>query len=358
MSFDKRVRRLRRATSDEKIDALLVTNLTNIQYLTGFKGSFALLLVTPKETVFLTDFRYIETAQRTVPADDVIKTSLDHFEDIKRETRKRNIRRLGFESKTITHADFLRLAAKVGKRNLAPLKDTVETLRMIKEDGEVAQIRKAIGLTQRALSHLRKFLEPGVSEKDLALELEVFFKLNGGGETGFLPIVAFGERSSMPHYASSGRKLRMGDMVLVDLGTSVNGYHADLTRTWLSPTMKGKQKEIYNIVLEAQQAAIERIKPGVDLVSIDRAARQVIAKREYGEKFGHGLGHGLGLNVHELPRISPRSEGKCRKGMVVTIEPGIYLPGWGGMRIEDDVLVTENGCRVLSSFPRSPRAFL
>jgi len=357
MVFNKRIRRLRRAISEEKVDAVLVTDLTNIKYLTGFAGSFGLFLVTPKETAFFTDFRYIETVQKNVAADEIIKTSRDHLEDVKREARKRKIRKLGFESKTLTHADYLRLAGKVGERKLVPLKDTVEKLRMIKDDDEIAQIRKAVRLTEKALRHIRKFFEPGITEKHLATELEIFFKLNSDGEPGFRPIIAFGRGSSMPHYASSNRKLKAKDMVLVDLGTPAGGYHADLTRTWLSRSMNAKEKEIYTIVLDAQQAAIDRVKPGVAFTSIDSAARQFISKRGYAEYFGHGLGHGIGLDVHELPRLSPKGKGRCRKGMVFTIEPGIYIPGWGGVRIEDDVLVTESGCEVLSSFPKVPRPF-
>jgi len=357
MDFHKRARRLRRAIAREKVDALLVTDLTNIAYLTGFKGSFGLLLVTLKETVFLTDFRYIETAQEKVTADEAIRTSGDHFEDVRREAKTRKIRRLGVESRALSHADFLQLASKIGEKSLAPLNDSVEKLRMIKEDQEIALIRKAVKLTEKALRHVRAFLEPGISESDLAAELEIFFKLKGG-EPGFRPIVAFGERSSMPHYVSSGRRLKADDIVLIDVGTSVKGYHADLTRTWLSRSMEAKEKEIYRSVLDAQRAAIDRVKPGVSLASIDAAARQVISSRGYGESFGHGLGHGIGLNVHELPRTSPRSQGRCRKGMVFTIEPGIYIPRWGGVRIEDDLLVTEMGCEVLSTFPKGPRPFM
>jgi Xaa-Pro aminopeptidase len=335
-----------------------VSDLTNIAYLTGFTSSFSLFLVGLKETVFFTDFRYIETAEKNVRADAIIRTSHDYLEEVKTEVRKRKIRRLGFESRVLSHAQYAELAGKVGEKKLVPLKDKVENLRAVKEEQEVSLIRKAVSLTERALRHIRTFFEPGVSEKDLAVELEVFFKLNGGGQTDFQPIVAFGEGSSMPHYVGSTRKLRMSDILLIDLGTSVEGYHADLTRTWLSRTMKPKEKEIYTIVLDAQQAAIDRIRPGVKLVSIDRAARELISKSGYGENFGHGLGHGLGLKVHELPRISAKSEGICRKGMVVTIEPGIYIPGWGGVRIEDDILVTEKGCEVLSSFPKVPRPFM
>jgi len=357
MTFGKRVARLRRVISGEKADALLVTNLTNIAYLTAFKGSFGLLLVTLKETVLLTDFRYIETAQDEVFADAVVRTSFSHFEDVKRETKKRNIRRLGFEARAMPHADYLELAEKVGENSLVPLKDSVENLRMIKDDEEVSLLRRAVKLTEKGLRHIRAFLEPGVSERDMAAELEVFFKLQNG-EPGFRPIVAFGKRSSMPHYVSSNRKLKASDMVLIDLGTSVRGYHADLTRTWLSRKMKARERYIYRIVLDAQRAAIERIKPGVRLASIDAAARQVISSSGYGENFGHGLGHGIGLNVHELPRLSARSEGRCRKGMVFTIEPGIYIPRWGGVRIEDDVLVTEKGCEVLSRVRKGPRPFM
>ncbi len=358
MAFERRINRLRHAITDEKADGLLVTNLINIRYLTGFTGSFALLLITPKETLFLTDFRYIETAHKNVAADEILKTSRDHLEDVKREARKRRVRKLGFESKTMSYADYSRLVDKCGERKLHPLKETVEKLRMTKDEDEIGCVKKAVRRTEEALRHIRKFFEPGITEKDLATELEVFFKVRGGGETGFRPIVAFGRGSSMPHYVGCGRKLSRNNMILIDLGISAEGYHADLTRTWLSCSMNAKEREVYSIVLEAQQAAIDRVKPGVAFTSIDKAARQVIAKAGYADNFGHGLGHGIGLSVHELPRLAPKSEGRCRKGMVFTIEPGIYLPGWGGVRIEDDVLVTENGREVLSRFPKVPRPFM
>ncbi len=357
MTFHKRANRLRGAIRREKADALLVTDLTNIAYLAGFKGSFGLLLVTLKETIFLTDFRYIETAKKEVSADDVVRTSRNRFEDVKREIRKRKIRRLAFEPRAVSHADYVELAGKVGEKKLVPLNDSVERLRMIKDDEELLRLRKAVKTTDKSLRHIRRFLKPGVSEKELATELEVFFKLKGG-EPGFQPIVAFGEQSSMPHHVSSNRRLKAGDMVLIDLGTSFQGYNADLTRTWLSRNMNAKEKEIYGIVLDAQQAAIDRVKPGVRLASIDAAARAVISSSGYGENFGHGLGHGIGLNVHELPAVSARSEGRCRKGMVFTIEPGIYIPEWGGVRIEDDVLVTGKGCEMLSSFGRDAHPFM
>lgn len=356
-AFDRRIRRLRRALTAEKVDGVLLTDLTNIRYLSGFAGSFGLLLVTLKETVFVTDFRYIERAEKTVLADEVLKASKDYREDVRRELRKRRIRRVGLEARTLSYVEYQRLAEKIGEKKVRPLTDTVEKLRMVKDDEEIAFIRKAVRLTEKALRHIEGFVEPGITERDLATELEIFLKLNGAGEIGFRPIVAFGRACSMPHYASSKCKLKATDMALIDLGASSGGYHADLTRTWLSRSMGAKEREIYGIVLEAECAAIERVKPGASLRAIDEAARSVISGHGYGERFGHGLGHGIGLSVHELPWLSWKSEGACRKGMVFTIEPGIYLPGWGGVRIEDDVLVTEKGCEILSRFPRSPRSW-
>ena len=358
MPFDKRVKKLRQALCDENVDALLVTNLTNINYLAGFEGTSGVFLVTQQETLFITDFRYIENARNEVSADHFVQASHDPQSDVERESRKRKIRRLGFEAKTMSHADYLRLESKMGRRSLVPLKDVIEKLRAVKEDEEIAQIRQAVELTEKSLRHIRKFLEPGVTEKDLAVELEIFFKLNAAGRTDFQPIVAFGQATSKPHHSSSGRKLTSEDNVLIDLGPSVEGYHADLTRTWLSHSMDEKEKQIYGIVLDAQQAAIDRIRPGVAFSTIDNAARKLISKSGFRENFGHGLGHGIGLRVHELPYISPQSVGRCRTGMVFTIEPGIYLPGWGGVRIEDDILVTNKGCEVLSSFPKNARPFM
>ncbi len=353
----KRINKLQRHLAKEKIDGLLVTNLTNVRYLTGFVSSAAKLLVSEKGCVLITDFRYIEAARKEVAFAEVFQTTKNARNDLRSLLRKHSIRRLGFESSNISYWEYLRLKSYLSERRLKPCLDIVERLRMIKDAGEIIAIRRAIRLAEKGFRYIRKLLKPGVRERDIAIELELFSKVNGGDNVAFDPIVAFGRGSAVPHYHTDRKRLRERDMVLVDWGVTLGGYSCDLTRTLLSHSIMDKEKAIYSIVLEAQHKAIKKIRPGVSLGLIDRTARDHISKHGYGDAFGHSLGHGIGLDVHELPVISRESKMRCRSGMVITVEPAIYVPGWGGVRIEDDVLVTGKGCEVLSRLPRKAQTF-
>jgi len=352
----RRIRTVGRKLAGHKIDALLVTHPPNVLYLTGFASSNACLVITASgRSVFLTDARYIEAAQKRVQADAVELLEKDAFKNIAGVVKGQRVKRLGFESDHLSHARALKLIETLGARKCKPVSSVVESVRAIKDFLEIAAIRKAVRLNERAFRHVLPLLRPGVSERDIAVELEFFFMASGGDKAAFDPLVAFGPHSSVPHHRTGRRKLRDTDAVLIDWGVRVGGYSSDLTRTLLPPRMPRRTKAIYQVVLEAQRAALERIRPGAKLSAPDKAARDVIEAAGYGRRFTHSLGHGIGLEVHEHPALSSRAEGTLRAGMVVTVEPGIYLPGTVGVRIEDDVLVTARGHEVLSRLPRRPQ---
>ncbi len=355
--YRKRIRRLQKRLAGEKIEGLLVTNLTNVKYLTGFSSSAAQLIISEKACVFITDFRYIEAARKQVGFAHVFQTTKNPKKDLQSLLRKYKIRRLGFESANITYQRYLQLKDCISEKRLKPRPDIVERLRMIKGPEEIEAIRKAVRLDERGFRYIRELLVPGTTEKDIALQLELFFKTGGADGLAFDTIVAFGSGGAVPHYRTGRKRLREKDRVLIDWGVSLGGYSSDLTRTLLSHSMTEKEQVVYSIVLEAQLRAIEKIRPGVPLASIDKTARDIITRHGYGEAFGHSFGHGLGMDVHELPVVSWKSKLRCRKGMVITAEPGIYIPGWGGVRIEDDVVVTEKGHQVLSRLSKKPRPF-
>jgi Xaa-Pro aminopeptidase len=353
-----RIRKACRKLAEHKVDALLVTDPTNVRYLTGFVSSNAYLLITASgRSAFLTDGRYIEAARKKVEADSVELLGKEPFKSVVEAVKASKVRRLGFESERLTHARALRLMEAVGARKCRPVSGLVESVRAIKEPGEVAAIRRAVRLAERGFRHVVPLLRPGVREREIAIELEFFFMANGGDKLPFDLIVAFGPGSSVPHYATGWRRLRDTDVVLIDWGVMVGGYSSDLTRTLLPPRMPGRIRDVVRVVLEAQRAAIERIRPGAKASAPDKAARAVIEAAGHGACFTHSLGHGLGLEVHEQPGLSSRSEGTLRAGMVVTVEPGVYLPGRFGVRIEDDVLVSAGGCEVLSRLPGRGRSW-
>lgn len=353
-----RIRKVCRTLAAHKLDALLVTRPTNIRYLTGFVSSNAYVLLTGSGTsLLLTDGRYIEAAQRQVDTDAVELLKRDPFESIRDGLKGHSVRRLGFEATHLSHARALTLIKALGARRCKPASGVVEAVRAVKEPAEIAAIRKSVRLNERGFRHILPLLRPGVREREIAIELEFFFMANGADGFAFDPIVAFGRHSAVPHHHTGQRTLRPTDVVLIDWGVNVRGYSSDLTRTLLPPTMPHQTRDVYNVVLEAQRAAVERIRPRTTLAAPDKAARAVIEAAGYGERFTHGLGHGIGLDVHEQPGLGARAKGRLRAGMVVTVEPGIYLPGRFGVRIEDDVLVTADGPEVLSRLSRHAQSW-
>jgi Xaa-Pro aminopeptidase len=260
---------------------------------------------------------------------------------------------IGFEESAITYAEWRELDEALDGPELIPVENLIAKFRMIKSADEVAAIRKAARIADDAFAHISGMIRPGMTEREIALEIDCFVRRNGAEEVAFETLVAEGERSALPHAKPTDRQIREQEFVVLDFGARVDGYHSDITRTLLFGAPDERRQRVYDIVLEAQRRAIAAIKPGLQGSQVDAVARDYIAEQGYGEYFGHGLGHGLGLEIHDGRILTKKSEIVLRPGMIMTVEPGIYIPGWGGVRIEDDVLVTQRGSEVLTHSPRS-----
>jgi Xaa-Pro aminopeptidase len=338
----------------QNLDGLLVTSLPNIRYLTGFSGSNALFLITPTESWFFTDFRYeTQVAGEVVGASRVLieKTSL--WKGLWQQLGERpGTAAFGFESAHMLHRDFQRLLEDGPRWTWRPTTDLVEDLRARKEAREVEAIRLAGVIATSALEKTLADIRVGLTENEVAGLLEHNLRDAGSDGFPFGTIAASGPRSALPHARAGTRPIAPGDFVLLDFGAVFRGYCADVTRTVVVGTASDRQKEVYEAVLEANERARALITPGMTGIEADALARDALTARGFGEAFGHGLGHGLGIEVHEAPRLSRVSEGRLPAGSVVTIEPGVYLQGWGGVRIEDDVHLAEGGAELLTDFPR------
>jgi Xaa-Pro dipeptidase len=349
---------LRRARLAERLrelglEAVFVTRLPNVRYLTGFSGSNAQLLLTPAGAVFFTDGRYDEQSRREVDgAERVI--SLDGFPPVAEHVGRRGLTRLGFESEGVTYRSWERLRENLVGVELVPLGAEVERLRRVKDPAEVERIAAAQEAADVAFERvvLGGGLAEGISERALALRLELAMREAGADGAGFDTIAAFGEQAAEPHHHPTARPLRRGDVVKLDFGALVEGYHSDMTRTVAFGEPDGRLREIHELVAAAQHAGIAAVRPGAGVAEIDRAARGVVEDAGHGPDFPHGLGHGVGLEIHEEPRLRWDGTDEVPEGAVVTIEPGVYIPGLGGVRIEDMVEVTAGGCRPI---PRSTR---
>jgi len=349
-----RVQTITAALRRKGVDGVLISNIRNIRYLSGFTGSSAFLLIGGKTRFFITDFRYKEQAGREVAGFEVSITGDDTQSFIMDRAKEMGIRVLGFES-TVSYAFYHSLLRK-GVRVKA-VTGLVEDLREVKEPEELRTIGRAVARAEKAFREIRGVVRPGVSERQLAGSLEEALKKNGCRTLPFDIIVAAGKNSSLPHARPSNARIRPGDFVVIDWGGEADGYFSDITRTILVPggNTAGKM-EMFETVLKANREARQSVSAGVHARTVDKTARDVIKKAGYGDYFGHGTGHGVGLDVHELPRISRVGRETIRPGMVFTIEPGIYVPGVGGVRIEDMVVATESGCSVMTSLPRDPLA--
>ena len=347
--FGQRQAALRARLRDESLDALLVTHLPNIRYLTGFSGSAALLLLAMERAVVITDFRYAVQAPREVgSAAEVLVDPVSVWSRLFGVLKDHDRWRVGIESHVLTVAD----AARIGKGfrgEVVPVSDMVEDLRAAKSPEEVTAIRAAAALAQEALAEVLPSIRVGSTEFTIAAELEGALRRRGSEWHPFPTIVASGPRSALPHARTSERMVVSGDLLLVDFGAQVDGYCADLTRTYVVGARADEQQRmVYDLVRDAQQQAIRRLRAGMTGAEGDALARDVIRRRGFGEAFGHALGHGLGLEVHEAPRVAASTETAIPAHAVVTVEPGIYLGGWGGVRLEDDVYLGPDGPDCLS----------
>ncbi len=347
--MQNRIKRLRDLLANEGIDAFLIVRPENRYYLTGFTGSTGAVLINEKEICLITDFRYDEQARAQSPHCNVITVKETLMEAMGEMANKWDIRVLGCEGDFITYFQYNTLKEKYHGRVVRPLDGFVESLRIIKDESEINRVSEAVRLSDMAFDYILPFIREGVSEREIALEIEFFMRKKGAGGVPFLLIVASGHRSSMPHGTASEKKLAHGDLVTLDFGATLEGYNSDITRTVVVGEADARKEDIYHIVLEAQLRGIGAVKPGTTASEVDRAVRDVIEKHGYGDYFGHSTGHGLGLQIHESPRLSAKDHTELKPGMVITVEPGIYLPGWGGVRIEDTVVVGDKGCRVLTA---------
>jgi Xaa-Pro aminopeptidase len=333
------------------IDSLLVTDITNVRYLSGFSGSSGFLFITGKENFFVSDFRYKEQSEKEVAGWEIVLEKGTRINAIKHLSLRAKTRKLGFES-SMTYS-YYRSLSRAGF-HLTPVKGLIEKMREQKDICEIAAIREAIRRAETAFLEVKPYIKAGIRENALALRLEERLKKNGCRKIPFDIIVASGPNAAMPHAKPSDRKLEQGDCVLIDWGGEADGYFSDMTRTLI---IKGnsisRQERIYTTVLEANRRAISAVAPGIQSRQIDNAAREHIKQSGYGDLFGHGTGHGVGLQVHEAPRITWTTSAAVKKNMVFTIEPGIYLPGVGGVRIEDMVTVGDQKAVVLTSLPKT-----
>jgi Xaa-Pro aminopeptidase len=349
-----RVRTLQQRLRRAKLPALLITNKRDIRYLTGFVGDDSWLLVRAASSQLhvLSDFRFEEQIRREAPHVKAVMRRRSLSEELAELVNGFELRRVGVQEEYVTLAQRKAMARRVGGKRLVDFSDGLLQQRAVKSEPEVAAIRKALTIQQEAYRRTLAFLKPGLREVEVAAYLEYQMRLLGADGPSFPTIVAADANASLPHAIPGQTKLRKGGIVLIDFGARWGGYCSDLTRVVGLGGMSAKMREVYQIVLEAQSAGIAAIKPGRPLKEVDAAARKVIDDAGYGPQFGHSLGHGIGLDIHEQPTLSGRSEGVLEPGQIVTVEPGIYLPGVGGVRIEDDVLVTARGGTILSSLPK------
>lgn len=346
-----RIKRLRKILAENESFPYLVTDLTNIEYLTGFSGSNAILIIGENKNFLISDSRYEEYAKTLSGGKfEFILQKGTLAEALKEWAQKAEVKKIIVESGNITVSLFFDFRKKLGRIKLQQAQeDYVNSLRMIKDSDEISILKEAASITDDCFYHLLKKIKPGIYEWDIAVEIDYYYKTHGCRSCSFDPIVASGAGSSMPHYIPSmTKKINPGDVLLIDMGCLYKGYNSDLTRTVFLGDIDDSLAEIYSIVLEAQMRAIDAVKSGAVASKVDAVARDFISQKGYGDNFGHGLGHGLGLEVHENPAIKSSSEIKLKKNMVVTIEPGIYLPEKGGVRIEDMVLVSSNRGEVLT----------
>lgn len=335
---------------DNGLDSLLVTRREDVRYLSGFTGSSGSLLVASGRSCLITDFRYKVQARKETTGTTILIQKKDYFTAVRDAAERMDVDTLWFDESALTVEGFKNLK-KQGLK-LKGHRDLVKTLRQQKDKQELANIRAAIRRAEEAFRDLKADIHPGATERELGSKLEALMKGKGARRAAFDTIVASGGNGAMPHASVTNRRIKKGDLVTFDFGAEANGYYSDMTRTFCVGRPSARQREIHGLVLRAQAAAIRSIRVGVPCKTVDDAAREVIKGAGHGRHFGHGTGHGIGLMVHEGPSVSPLSGDTIKENMVFTVEPGVYLPGWGGVRIEDMVQVTEAGVRVLTSLPR------
>lgn len=335
--------------TEANLAAVLVTHHPNIFYLSGFSGSSGFLLLTGQKTLLYTDFRYVEQAATEAPFCEIIPVEgATDYSQVAAFVSQNKFGRLGLEEAHLTLRAYRLLQKAIPGVELLPLNNFFEEIRAVKEEAEVEFITKAARIADDAWQNLFPLLKPGISEREVADELEFQLRKRGAEKLAFEIIVASGERSALPHGVASSKIIGEGELITVDFGAVYSGYCSDMTRTFLFGDPTAEQSEIYSLVLAAQEMALQSIKVGQKCAAVDNMIRQYFQQQGYGAHFGHGLGHGVGLEVHELPTLAPRGQGILQELMVFTVEPGIYFQKWGGVRIEDLVVLRANGVQILT----------
>lgn len=361
MNYSSRLSLLRAAFTESNCDAIVVANLTNVRYLCGFTGSAGMAVITPDKAFFVTDFRYQEQAAAQVPSEYSVvigkKGLWPEAAKLLKNNLKNKAAKIGFEAEHTSVAAWEENKKLFAPQELVATSRAVEKLRMEKEAGEMEIMRGAIAVADEAMEYIFGVLRPGLSEREVADELLNQIKSRGASGPSFDFIVASGARGALPHGVASGKVLQAGEMVTIDMGAIVDGYCSDLTRTVCLGKPTRLQQKIYEIVWRAQTEAAEKFRPGLSCKVADKVARNIIEEAGYKENFGHGLGHGVGIQIHEPPRVSQLGKEKLQVGNVVSCEPGIYIPDWGGVRIEDLLLITKGGAETLSRSPK-PRKLM
>lgn len=351
--------RVREILKELNLDALVITDPYNMRYVSGFRGGEGIIYISETQKVLITDSRYTEQAEKESDFTVVEENRAHNRGTILKECMEKEGKTegfsMGYENTSLLCSQFDGLTEALPVENWVRLNQKVNDLRMVKTEEELKYLARAEEIGDIAFEKILKILKPGMTEMEVAVELEYLMKKEGAEDLSFNSIVASGVNSSMPHAIPGEKKLEEGDFITMDFGCKYKGYCSDMTRTVVLGKASEKQKEIYNTVLKAQLAALDAVKAGVTGKSVDKIARDIIAEAGYGDCFGHGLGHGVGLFIHENPGLSPSGETILEPGMIETVEPGIYVPGFGGVRIEDMVAVTEDGCK---NFTHSPKELI
>ena len=352
MRFSSRLDTARHSLEKIELDALILTNLQDIRYLTGFSGSAGLALLCHERADLFIDFRYMAQAAEETVGFEIIPVASALWDSLIDRVKEVKVHQLGFVSSELSCDQYRKLREKGEGAKLYPLQSLIGQLRMVKDQEEADAIRRSAHLLSSNLAEILSLVKPGIKEKEIAALFEYGLNMNGAEKVGFETIVASGPRSAMPHAHPSSRVVGTGELLKIDGGCQWQGYHSDITRTLVVGAAKPDQRRIHQIVLEAHDQAVAWARPGINAEELDAMARKVIEDAGYGPYFGHGTGHGVGLSVHEEPIIGKGSRVLLEEGMAFTIEPGIYLPGFGGVRIEDTVLLTASGAEVVTTTSR------
>ena len=351
MNMEARIARLRALLAEKVVDAVLVTKEENVHYFSGFRGDSTALLVTPEQLILVTDSRYTEQAAAEAPAYEIVEQRDGLYKKIAEVAMDCGIIALAFEGGVLSYDSYTKMQGLLGEISF----DTslnLDPLRQVKDADEIALIRRACKIADEGFAHILSYIQPGMTEMEVAAELEHHMRTLGSERPAFQTIIASGVRGSLPHGVASDKMIVRGELVTMDFGAVCAGYHSDITRTICVGRADARQREVYDAVLTAQQRALAAIRPDVTGVEVDRVARDSLAEHNLNQYFVHGLGHSLGLEIHEEPRLSKAGETLLQPNMLITDEPGVYIPGWGGIRIEDTVLITTDGAEPLTHAPK------